>query len=67
MANRRQTRHWGDKLDELGVNSEADTPDGDRCPTTGEEECARCSGEYCDVHGTEPCNCDTAERHRTEG
>jgi len=29
-------------------------------------ECSRCSGEYCDVHITDPCDCDVAERHAND-
>jgi len=27
------------------------------------EGCTRCSGEYCEHHGTEPCDCDVTARH----
>lgn len=37
--------------------------DVDRCPTTGEVDCAMCSGEYCEVHFAKPCECDVVERH----
>lgn len=35
----------------------------DRCPTTGESDCQKCSGEFCETHGVDPCDCDTADRH----
>jgi hypothetical protein len=41
-----------------------ESEDIDACPETGEVDCLRCSGAYCGVHMTEPCECDTAERHR---
>lgn len=28
-----------------------------------DEGCHRCSGEYCNKHGTDPCDCDAADRH----
>jgi len=28
-----------------------------------DEDCPSCSGEFCETHGIEPCDCDTAERH----
>lgn len=28
-----------------------------------EDDCQRCSGEYCETHLLEPCDCGTAERH----
>lgn len=37
--------------------------ESDLCPETGERDCTRCSGEFCEQHGTQPCDCDTAERH----
>jgi hypothetical protein len=36
---------------------------GDECPTTGEKDCRKCSGEFCETHGIEPCDCDSADRH----
>lgn len=36
----------------------------DGCPETGEPNCQRCSGEYCETHGTSPCDCAVDERHR---
>jgi len=38
-------------------------PTIDCCPMTGERDCARCSGEYCDIHFAEPCDCPVCERH----
>lgn len=39
----------------------------DRSPLFDEpccdEDCLRCNGEYCDIHITEPCECDVCERH----
>ena len=32
-------------------------------PCSGSQDCGRCSGEFCGIHGTSPCDCDTAERH----
>lgn len=32
------------------------------CENDG-EHCRRCSGEYCETHHLEPCDCDNAERH----
>lgn len=29
------------------------------------DHCSMCSGEYCDVHFLEECECDTADRHIT--
>lgn len=29
------------------------------CP----RDCQRCSGEYCDTHFTDPCECDVIQRH----
>jgi|SRR5581483_352871 len=29
-----------------------------------EDDCTRCSGEYCETHITDPCDCDCEERHR---
>lgn len=40
--------------------------ESDRCPETGEDNCQRCSGEYCDTHFLEPCDCATDERHWRE-
>ena len=37
--------------------------ESDACPESGEEDCSKCSGEYCETHGVEPCDCDTAGRH----
>ncbi len=37
---------------------------GDVCPTTGELNCPKCSGEYCMKHFARPCECDVTERHR---
>lgn len=31
-----------------------------------EEGCTRCSGEYCDVHFCQSCDCDVVERHASE-
>lgn len=28
-----------------------------------DEDCPRCSGEFCETHGVIPCDCDTAKRH----
>lgn len=28
--------------------------------------CRRCTGEYCDTHGADRCDCDTADRHAKE-
>lgn len=38
----------------------------DRCPTTGLFDCPKCSGEYCESHGTDPCDCDVVERHAAQ-
>jgi hypothetical protein len=38
--------------------------ESDECPTTGEEDCGRCSGAYCGIHITDPCDCDVLDRHR---
>lgn len=27
-------------------------------------DCTKCSGEYCEQHGADPCDCDVIERHR---
>ena len=27
------------------------------------ENCERCTGEYCDEHITDPCDCDVVDRH----
>ena len=35
-------------------------PDDPECPGP---ECTRCSGEYCDNHYLEACDCDSVERH----
>lgn len=35
----------------------------DCCPMTGEPDCKRCSGEYCDFHFDRPCDCEVCERH----
>ena len=35
----------------------------DCCPMTGEKDCARCSGEYCEFHFDKPCECGVEERH----
>lgn len=35
----------------------------DCCPSTGERDCRKCSGEYCNVHFSRPCDCDVNERH----
>ncbi len=40
--------------------------DGDACPITGEANCRRCSGEYCEQHFSRPCNCDVISRHTAE-
>ena len=40
--------------------------DSDRCPETGQADCQRCSGEFCEQHGTQPCECDVAERHQPD-
>jgi len=37
--------------------------ESDACPETGETDCPYCSGELCEKHGNEPCECDTADRH----
>jgi len=29
-------------------------------------ECSKCNGEYCSVHGPNPCNCDVIGRHAIE-
>ena len=29
-------------------------------------ECVRCSGEYCDIHILDPCDCDVTARHRDD-
>lgn len=31
-----------------------------------EDDCSRCSGEYCDKHITDPCDCDVLERHSSD-
>jgi hypothetical protein len=28
------------------------------------KDCTRCSGEYCNIHFDQPCDCDVVERHR---
>ena len=38
-------------------------PSIDCCPTTGEPDCGRCSGEFCEVHGHRSCDCDVNQRH----
>lgn len=38
--------------------------ESDACPSTGEKNCTRCSGEYCNIHFYDPCECDAADRHR---
>jgi len=38
-------------------------PPIDTCPITGEKNCAKCSGEYCETHFDKPCDCDVIERH----
>lgn len=35
-------------------------------PTCPGPNCVRCSGEYCDVHLTDPCDCGTVERHASD-
>ena len=30
------------------------------------EDCTRCSGEFCERHGTNPCDCDVIDRHTVE-
>ncbi len=37
---------------------------GNICPTTGEIDCSKCSGEYCEKHFDKPCECEVVERHR---
>ena len=39
--------------------------DFDTCPTTGRhvDDCGACNGSYCETHGAQPCDCDSAERH----
>ena len=32
-------------------------------PKECDEDCSRCSGEYCDLHITAPCECDVIDRH----
>jgi len=32
-------------------------------PDTCDENCTRCSGEYCEQHSTDPCDCDVDARH----
>lgn len=39
------------------------TEDIDCCPSTGEKNCAKCSGEYCNTHHARPCECDVGKRH----
>ena len=36
--------------------------DLDGC-TCCDENCTRCTGEYCDQHYLDPCECDVVERH----
>lgn len=31
---------------------------------TCDEDCTRCSGEYCEQHGVSPCECDVIDRHQ---
>lgn len=31
--------------------------------TLCEPDCQRCSGEYCDTHINDPCDCDVIDRH----
>ena len=38
------------------------TPD-DMPEISCEEDCTRCSGEYCEKHFNEPCDCDVVDRH----
>ncbi len=33
---------------------------GPSCPGPG---CSRCSGEFCETHGVDPCGCDCIDRH----
>ena len=40
--------------------------DIDQCPITGEMDCGMCSGEYCERHFCEPCDCNVTDRHRPE-
>lgn len=44
---------------EYAKNWREPQPDGSPCP----EDCPRCSGEYCDLHGAGQCDCDVLERH----
>lgn len=37
--------------------------DSDKCPITGEPDCSMCSGEWCEWHFDDPCDCGVAERH----
>ena len=34
--------------------------EGDEC----KEDCRKCTGEYCETHTTDPCDCDVVDRHR---
>src|SRR5208337_4371330 len=45
------------------VDDEPLPNESDACPETGEYDCTKCSGEFCETHGVSPCDCDTAERH----
>ena len=44
----------------LGTIPGVDKPAIEPC----EEDCSRCSGEYCEQHFADPCDCDVAERHQ---
>jgi len=53
-------------LDFLGILiDERRTEESTSIDVECEPDCSRCSGEYCEKHGTSPRDCDTAERHET--
>lgn len=54
--------NWKAEADKVlfGDEQKAQSPIED---TGCEEDCAQCSGEHCETHGAEPCECDTAARH----
>jgi len=40
--------------------------DGRAVPCEYGDDCGRCSGEYCETHGNDPCDCDVVDRHTVQ-
>jgi len=36
----------------------------DEHPNCPSQDCSKCTGEFCETHGANPCDCDVLDRHK---